>query len=45
MSWDKLDDVSKAENSVTHGNRDFKKNDRDNIDTIMKLMQSEERGS
>ena len=45
VSWDKLDDVSKAENSVTHGNRDFKKNDRDNIDTIMKLMQSEERGS
>ena len=45
VSWDKLDDVSKAENSVTHGNRDFKKNDRDNIDTIMKLMQSEERGN
>lgn len=45
VSWDKLDDVSQAENSITHGNRNFKQNDRDNIDVIMELMQSEERGN
>lgn len=38
VSWDKLDDVSHAENSITHGNKDYKQNDRNNIDTIMGLI-------
>ena len=38
VSWDKLDDVSQAENSITHGNKDYKQNDRDNIDVIMGLI-------
>lgn len=38
VSWDKLDDVSQAENSITHGHRDYKQNDRDNIDVIMGLI-------
>lgn len=41
VSWDKLDDISQAENSVTHGHRDFKQNDRDNIDVIMELIQQD----
>lgn len=38
VSWDKLDDVSQAENSVTHGHRNFKQNDRDNIDVVMEFV-------
>ena len=45
VSWDDLDKVSQAENSVTHGHRDFKQNDKDNIDTIMGLIKPEERGN
>lgn len=45
VSWDKLDEVSQAENSITHGNKDYKQNDRDNVDVVMELMQSEERGN
>lgn len=41
VSWDDLDKVSLAENSVTHGTRDFKQNDRDNIDVIMGLIKPE----
>lgn len=41
VSWDNLDKVSLAENSVTHGTRDFKQNDRDNIDVIMGIMKPE----
>ena len=40
VSWDKLDKISQAEFSVTHVNRDFKKNDMGNIDTIMGLIKS-----
>lgn len=45
VSWNKLDEVSQAENSITHGNKDYKQNDRDNIDVVMELIQSEERGN
>lgn len=38
VSWDKLDEISQAENSITHGHRDYKQADRDNIDVIMKLI-------
>ncbi len=38
VSWDKLDGISQTENAVTHGHRDYKQNDRDNIDTVMGLM-------
>ena len=41
VSWNDLDKVSLAENSVTHGHRDFKQNDRDNIDVIMGLIHPE----
>ncbi len=37
VKWDELDDISQTENSITHGHRDYKQNDRDNIDTIMEL--------
>lgn len=37
VSWDDLDKVSQAENSITHGNKDYKQNDRDNVDVIWGL--------
>ena len=40
VSWDKLDDVSQAENSVTHRKIDYKEADRYNINVIMEFMQS-----
>ena len=38
VSWDELDEIAHIENSITHGHRDFKENDRDNIDVIMGLI-------
>lgn len=38
VSWDKLDEIAELENSITHGNRDYKENDRDNVNMIMELM-------
>ena len=41
VSWDKLDEVSQIENSITHGDKNYKQNDRDNIDVIMELIHPE----
>lgn len=38
VSWDKLDEIAELENSITHGSRDYKENDRDNVNMIMELM-------
>ena len=45
VGWDKLDEISQIENSVTHGNRDFKKNDRNNVNVVMELIKPEKRGN
>ena len=44
VSYDMLDEFLEAENSVTHGHKNFKQHDRDNIDTIMEIIQSKEKG-
>lgn len=38
VNWDELDEISKIENSLTHGNKDYKENDRKNVDMVMALM-------
>ena len=38
VDWDKLDEISRLENSITHGNRNYKDSDRQNIDMVMSLM-------
>ena len=40
VNWVGLDEVSRIENSFTHGNKDYKDNDRNNVDIIMELIQS-----
>ena len=42
VNWDGLDEVSRIENSITHGNRNYKDSDRDNVDIIMELIQGED---
>lgn len=42
VSWDGLDEVSRVENSFTHGNKNYKDNDMGNVDIIMELVQSED---
>ena len=38
VGWDELDDISEMENALTHGNADYKENDRRNVDMVMDLM-------
>ncbi|MBQ6919533.1 MAG: hypothetical protein IJQ74_04325, partial [Synergistaceae bacterium] len=38
VGWDELDDISEMENALTHGNADYKENDRRNVDMVMELM-------
>ena len=40
VDWDELDEISRIENSITHGNRNYKDSDRKNVDMVMELMQS-----
>ena len=40
--WDKLDEISNAENAITNGSRDYKNYDRDNVDMIMELIKPKE---
>lgn len=40
VSWDELDEISQIENSLTNGNKDYKENDRINVDMVMELTQS-----
>ena len=42
VSWDELDEISRIENSFTHGHKNYKENDRKNVDMIMWLMRDEE---
>lgn len=37
--WDELDKISRAENEITHGTRDYKENDRKNVDMVLELIQ------
>lgn len=38
--WDVLDEISRAENEITRGSRDYKENDRKNVDMVMELIQT-----
>lgn len=38
VDWDELDEISRIENSLTHGNKNYKEYDRANVDVIMELM-------
>ena len=38
VDWDELDEISRLENSITHGNRNYKDSDRQNVDMVMKLV-------
>ena len=38
VDWDELDEISRLENSITHGNRNYKDSDRHNVDMVMGLM-------
>ena len=42
VSWDELDEISRIENSVTHGNKNYKDLDRGSVDTIIELIQNEQ---
>ena len=41
VDWDELDEISQIENSITHGNRNYKDYDRENVNMVMKLTQSD----
>ncbi|MBR1657148.1 MAG: hypothetical protein IJ697_01610 [Synergistaceae bacterium] len=38
VDWDELDEISRIENSLTHGNRDYKESDRMNVDMVAEIM-------
>lgn len=38
VDWDELDEISRIENSLTHGNKNYKEYDRANVDVIKELM-------
>ena len=42
VGWDELDEISRIENSITHGSKDYKYSDRLNVDMIAELMKPEE---
>ena len=42
VDWDELDDISRLENSLTNGNKDYKGNDRINVDMVMEIITDEE---
>ena len=42
VDWDELDEVSRIENSITSGNRNYKDSDRGNVQTVMDIMQEED---
>ena len=41
VGWDELDEISRLENALTHGNKDYKDSDRVNVDTVMEIMNAE----
>lgn len=42
VDWDELDDISHLKNSLTNGNKDYKGNDRINVDMVMEIIKDEE---
>lgn len=44
VDWDELDEISRLENSLTQGHRDYKELDRANIDMVVELMKNSEQG-
>ena len=42
VGWDELDEISRIENALTHGNRDYKNSDRMNVDMVTELMRGKE---
>ncbi len=44
VDWDELDEIARIENSITHGNRDYKDSDRVNVDMVRGLAQSGQKG-
>ena len=45
VDWDKLDEISRLEDSLIHNNRNYKNHDRGNVDTIMNLIQADSKES
>ena len=45
VEWDVLDEISRAENAITNGKRNYKENDRDNVDMVIELMGGNRYGS
>ena len=41
VSWDELDYISRLENFLTHSNKDYKALDRENVDMVKEILQSE----
>ena len=41
VEWNKLDEISRIENSLTHGNRNYKDSDRSNVDMVMNLIKGQ----
>ena len=41
VDWDELDEISRIENSVTNGTKDYKDSDRGNVDMVMKILRAE----
>ncbi|MBQ7666217.1 MAG: hypothetical protein IJS42_05835, partial [Synergistaceae bacterium] len=41
VDWDELDEISQTENSITNGNRDYKENDRINVDMVGELIKGD----
>ena len=41
VSWDELDYISRLENFLTHSNKDYKALDRENVDMVKEILQSD----
>ena len=41
VDWDELDEISRIENSITNGNRNYKDSDRMNVDMVTELMKNQ----
>lgn len=41
VDWDELDEISRIENEITGGSRNYKDSDRNNVDMVMEILQGE----
>ena len=41
VDWDELDEISRIENSITHGSKNYKDSDRMNVDMVMEIVKGE----